>query len=170
MQPRLPFTFIAPTGFDHPETCAHVRLLGPCFKTGRMETLGCQRPERVVSAFSISRSAALPTHRRSRPPGSIARSTIKMAASPQGKARVATEDGRTRAMCTQDKPIPKDLPCLRLCDSRGRPTLTLARRKCTTLAPRARKPRLASDRGTARRGTRVDESGEATCRLHSLPF
>lgn len=76
------FTFIAPTGFDHPETCAHVGLLGPCFKTGRMETLGCQRPERVVSAFSIRRSAALPTHRRSRPPGSIEGSTIKTAASP----------------------------------------------------------------------------------------
>ncbi len=28
------FTFIAPLGFGHPKTCAHVRLLGPCFKTG----------------------------------------------------------------------------------------------------------------------------------------
>ena len=32
------FTFIAPVGLDKsPLTCIHVRLLGPCFKTGRME-------------------------------------------------------------------------------------------------------------------------------------
>ena len=42
------FTFIVPTGFDHPETRAHVRLLGPCFKTGRMEPYGRQHPRRVV--------------------------------------------------------------------------------------------------------------------------
>ena len=33
-------TFIAHTGFAHPWTCTHVRLLGPCFKTGRMEPCG----------------------------------------------------------------------------------------------------------------------------------
>ncbi len=37
-----------PTGFDHPETRAHVRLLGPCFKTGRMEPYGRQHLRRVV--------------------------------------------------------------------------------------------------------------------------
>ena len=45
---RMAFTFIAPTAFDHPETCVHVRLLGPCFKTGRMEPYGRQHPRRVV--------------------------------------------------------------------------------------------------------------------------
>ena len=45
---RMAFTFIAPTGFDRPETRAHVRLLGPCFKTGRMEPYGRQHPRRVV--------------------------------------------------------------------------------------------------------------------------
>ena len=40
---RMAFTFIVPTGFDHPETRAHVRLLGPCFKTGRMEPYGRQQ-------------------------------------------------------------------------------------------------------------------------------
>lgn len=29
-------SFLAPSGFSHPSTCTHVRLLGPCFKTGRM--------------------------------------------------------------------------------------------------------------------------------------
>ena len=29
-------SFLAPHGFNHPLTRTHVRLLGPCFKTGRM--------------------------------------------------------------------------------------------------------------------------------------
>ena len=48
------FTFIAPTGFHHPETCAHVRLLGPCFKTGRMEPYDRQHLGRVVSTHRAS--------------------------------------------------------------------------------------------------------------------
>ena len=39
------FTFIVPLGFAHPKTCAHVRLLGPCFKTGRMKPYGRQQPK-----------------------------------------------------------------------------------------------------------------------------
>lgn len=31
-----PISFLAPCGFTHPLTRTHVRLLGPCFKTGRM--------------------------------------------------------------------------------------------------------------------------------------
>lgn len=31
-----PVSFLAPYGFTHPLTRTHVRLLGPCFKTGRM--------------------------------------------------------------------------------------------------------------------------------------
>ncbi|KAL5696940.1 hypothetical protein ACHQM5_031201 [Ranunculus cassubicifolius] len=31
-----PISFLAPHGFTHPLTRTHVRLLGPCFKTGRM--------------------------------------------------------------------------------------------------------------------------------------
>lgn len=33
------FTFTAPVGFVNPMTRAHVKLLGPCFKTGRVESL-----------------------------------------------------------------------------------------------------------------------------------
>ena len=29
------FAFTAPLGFERPMACAHVKLLGPCFKTGR---------------------------------------------------------------------------------------------------------------------------------------
>lgn len=42
------FTFIPPRGFNHPKTRAHVRLLGPCFKTGRMDPYDRQRPKRMV--------------------------------------------------------------------------------------------------------------------------
>ena len=31
------FTFISPLGFQHPMTRAHDKLLGPCFKTGRID-------------------------------------------------------------------------------------------------------------------------------------
>ena len=36
---RLTFTFITPLGFLHPMTRVHVRLLGPCFKTGSLTAL-----------------------------------------------------------------------------------------------------------------------------------
>src|SRR5581483_11715826 len=50
-----PISFLAPCGFTHPLTRTHVRLLGPCFKTGRM---GCpqagagsaQVPKHAVTA------------------------------------------------------------------------------------------------------------------------
>ena len=38
------FTFIPPLGLEHPKTRAHVRLLGPCFKTGRMDPYDRQHP------------------------------------------------------------------------------------------------------------------------------
>ncbi|KAK8700708.1 hypothetical protein V6N13_019098 [Hibiscus sabdariffa] len=34
-----PISFLAPYGFSNPLTRTHVRLLGPCFKTGRMGSL-----------------------------------------------------------------------------------------------------------------------------------
>ncbi|GJU26655.1 hypothetical protein Tco_1165276 [Tanacetum coccineum] len=46
-----PISFLAPCGFTHPLTRTHVRLLGPCFKTGRM---GCPQAD--------SRSAQVPKH------------------------------------------------------------------------------------------------------------
>src|ERR1700761_5193289 len=44
---RVPtFHFHYAHGFRHPNTRRHVRLLGPCFKTGRLKPLR-QHPERV---------------------------------------------------------------------------------------------------------------------------
>ena len=41
-----PFTFIAPLGLVRPMTCTHVRLLGPCFKMGRVGHRPFARRER----------------------------------------------------------------------------------------------------------------------------
>ncbi|MFS8006127.1 hypothetical protein Hanom_Chr14g01245631 [Helianthus anomalus] len=46
-----PISFLAPCGFTHPLTRTHVRLLGPCFKTGRM---GCPQ--------AGARSTQVPKH------------------------------------------------------------------------------------------------------------
>lgn len=45
-----PFSFLAPCGFPNPTTRTHVRLLGPCYKTGRMESPRNPRPERAGAA------------------------------------------------------------------------------------------------------------------------
>ena len=47
-QLRKAFTFIVPAGFNHPKTRTHVRLLGPCFKTGRKEPFSHRRGDRKV--------------------------------------------------------------------------------------------------------------------------
>jgi hypothetical protein len=48
-----PISFLAPYGFTRPLTRTHVRLLGPCFKTGRME-----------SPQASDRSTQVPRHAR----------------------------------------------------------------------------------------------------------
>ena len=45
---RPPFTFIAPLGLVRPMTRTHVRLLGPCFKTGRVGHRPFARRERLL--------------------------------------------------------------------------------------------------------------------------
>ena len=47
-QLRKAFTFIVPAGFNHPKTRTHVRLLGPCFKTGRMKSYDRHQPKHIV--------------------------------------------------------------------------------------------------------------------------
>ena len=49
LQLQAAFTFIMPVGFNHPKTRTHVRLLGPCFKTGRMKSYDRQQPKLIVS-------------------------------------------------------------------------------------------------------------------------
>ncbi|KAG6627037.1 hypothetical protein CIPAW_15G095100 [Carya illinoinensis] len=64
-----PISFLAPYGFTSPLTCTHVRLLGPCFKTGRM---GCPQAD--------ARSTQMPKHALRRT--GIHRSTSDRGASP----------------------------------------------------------------------------------------
>ena len=45
---RTAFIFIAPRGLTNPKTHAHVRLLGPCFKMGRMHPYDRQHPKGMV--------------------------------------------------------------------------------------------------------------------------
>ena len=45
------FAFTAPLGFERPMACAHVKLLGPCFKTGRRD----RRPTRDRDANRASK-------------------------------------------------------------------------------------------------------------------
>ncbi|KAI3485488.1 hypothetical protein L1887_51169 [Cichorium endivia] len=58
-----PISFLAPCGFTHPLTRTHVRLLGPCFKTGRM---GC--PQAGAGSTQLGAlAAALICHRSTAP-------------------------------------------------------------------------------------------------------
>ncbi|MFS8007224.1 hypothetical protein Hanom_Chr14g01258461 [Helianthus anomalus] len=58
-----PISFLAPCGFTHPLTRTHVRLLGPCFKTGRM---GCpQAGSRSTQVPKHAVTARATTHDRS---------------------------------------------------------------------------------------------------------
>ena len=60
---RPPFTFIAPLGLVRPMTRTHVRLLGPCFKTGRITPVARHDPGRAatgVAGRGASRLASAP--------------------------------------------------------------------------------------------------------------
>ena len=48
-QPTLNLHFHCARGLAHPKTRAHVRLLGPCFKTGRARPFGRQRPRHLYA-------------------------------------------------------------------------------------------------------------------------
>ena len=109
------FTFIAPTGFDHPETRAHVRLLGPCFKTGRMEPYGRQRPQRVVY---VHRPVDRQRFERTGVPSATVDNRTNRTGhqpAPRGGARCGVGHGRPRAMRSRGLTItPRgDLPSSR---------------------------------------------------------
>ena len=68
-----PFTFIAPLGLVRPMTRTHVRLLGPCFKTGRVGHRPFARRERGPQGpLCYTTVAGQPGHRRF-PPSPCAR-------------------------------------------------------------------------------------------------
>ncbi|KAF7379091.1 hypothetical protein HZH66_015325 [Vespula vulgaris] len=57
---RSTFTFITPLGFAVPMTRAHVRLLGPCFKTGPESTQSSSVADRYYCVLPV-RGLRLPT-------------------------------------------------------------------------------------------------------------
>ena len=64
-----PFTFISPLDLASPMTRTHVRLLGPCFKTGRVGHRSFARRESVALAtLCCTTVAGQPGHRRFPPP------------------------------------------------------------------------------------------------------
>ena len=72
---RPTFTFIAPSGFDRPATCTHVEILGPCFKTGRLDCRTTRhRPKMPLgSALGCRTPAAVRQHCKTVQPGRTTR-------------------------------------------------------------------------------------------------
>ena len=58
----LKITFITPVSFDHSKTRTHVRLLGPCFKTGRMKSFDRQQPWKHLCPKAIPEGNVPSTH------------------------------------------------------------------------------------------------------------
>ncbi|KAG5591516.1 hypothetical protein H5410_042030 [Solanum commersonii] len=61
-----PISYLTPYGFTRPLTCTHVRLLGSCFKTGRMErpqarVWSAQMPKHAKGARCLPKSDRLIT-------------------------------------------------------------------------------------------------------------
>jgi hypothetical protein len=63
---RLTFTFISPLGLRVPMTRAHVRLLGPCFKTGPESTQSNSVADRYI-LFQMSQSEDTACQQLARP-------------------------------------------------------------------------------------------------------
>ena len=55
-------SFLAPYGFNHPLTRTHVRLLGPCFKTGRMGSPQADAWSTQVPKHAEAARAAIHNH------------------------------------------------------------------------------------------------------------
>lgn len=139
------FTFIAPRGFAHPPTRARVRLLGPCFKTGRVGSRLRRRPlapcRRPVPSPAARRGwGALRTVR----PGRQSRRGRGAPSNPAGAGRRARRSsshgpgmrrGRGEGGCNARRrsggpPSPRALPS-RPGAGRGAPP----RRKCARRGP-----------------------------------
>lgn len=54
-----PISFLAPYGFTRPLTRTHVRLLGPCFKTGRMGSPQADDGSAQVPGHAVTARAAI---------------------------------------------------------------------------------------------------------------
>ena len=152
-----------PTGFDHPETCAHVRLLGPCFKTGRMEPYGRQHLGRVVCrdrrndrqqferTGMPSATFDMPDRPTNRQPRTR-RLSLREPRSPSSHANARLNNRSRRAVY---------LP--RAFITRRQPTLTLTRQKCAARTRQTRTSRPCGSRARTSHVARTTESDRANC-------
>ena len=138
------FTFIALQGFEHPKTRAHVRLLGPCFKTGRMDPYDHQHLKRMVldhhpndRQHSRSTVSSLPHSTTGRRDGTLALREACAATASVGPSRE-----ENRAVTDQATSPPEEgnaqtyLPGT--FQTLSQPTLTRAQGKCDDRELRAR--------------------------------
>ncbi|KAI3475374.1 hypothetical protein L1887_63253 [Cichorium endivia] len=97
-----PISFLAPCGFTHPLTRTHVRLLGPCFKTGRM---GC--PQAGAGSTQVYRRDGAAANHDRRDGISTSLSTARaLAAAPIRTApRGATGSGHDGALTLSGAPF-----------------------------------------------------------------
>ena len=134
------FTFITPRGFAHPKTRAHVRLLGPCFKTGRMDPYDRQHPKRMVRDHhpndrqqSRSTASSPPRSTTGRTDGTLAKRGMRCNRPRSGpsrkKNRAVTERENARNARTY---LPGTFK------TQSQPTLTCAQEKCDGREKRAR--------------------------------
>ena len=142
------FTFIVPPGFSHPKTCAHVRLLGPCFKTGRTKPFHRQRPGRIVSrtvSSTGSRSDALRAVRHVRQPAEKSGGQPPCPKAGWHAPRLLDRARNVRSRDCNGLPRRASLPFPRNLLDRSQPTLTRTRRKCAarTLQTAPASPALA---------------------------
>ena len=142
LQPWLHSLSLSPTSFDRSETCAHVRLLGPCFKTGRIEPPSGQRPQHVVCVCPVVWTAAPRRTGKAVRPATLNRLNDQDISLPREGRYVL----RQNSVCMKPfarKPY-RSRETYRACSflTPCKPTLTFANRKCTAQATRAYEARL----------------------------
>ena len=144
LQPWLHSLSLSPTSFDRSETCAHVRLLGPCFKTGRIEPPSGQRPQHVVSGCPIVWTAAPGRTGKAVRPATLNRLNDKDS-SPPREGRYVLRQNSVYVKPFARKPY-RSWETYRACSflTPRKPTLTFANRKCTA-------PSNASVQGSSRK-------------------
>ena len=162
------FTFIAHQGFSHLNTRAYVRLLGPCFKTGRLKPFR-QHPERVCGP---------PPGRAPRPHGTTLVPHDRDARGRREPSLLARACcvflGRTDGIGPRPKrPAAARLPCRGFSAADAiRPMLTDMQLKCRLARRRShRRPTPQTEAWTAARATpgRRDSSARRYWR-QTLPF
>ena len=121
------FAFTAPLGFERPMACAHVKLLGPCFKTGRRD----RRPTRDRDANRASEGTLYkrslhypsPTEPGTRGLKAEARKLHPRPRSAEnGSSRMAASKCRRRQSQQRDRVLADPTPP-------GRPAVTLNRHR-----------------------------------------